>query len=134
MKTTCTVLVVDDDEAQGYAIVRMLQFAQYRVIRATTGAEAVAAISGQQPDLIMLDINLPDANGFVIAQRLKADPNTRHVPVVFHSASSPPWAHEKTSGLAAFLTTPIEPDHLLHVIRGTLARAAARTESRQTAH
>jgi CheY-like chemotaxis protein len=120
------VLVVDNAEAQCDAIVRMLQDAGYGVIRATTGAEALAVAFEQQLDLVLLDINLPDTSGFILAQTFKAASNTRHLPIIFYSASRAPseGVEEKAAELGAFLTTPIERNHLLNVVRGTLARAA----------
>src|SRR5687768_8372375 len=79
------VLVVDDDEVKRYTTVRTLERAGYDVREAKTGAEGLL-IARELPDLIVLDVKLPDLDGFEVCRRLKAEPHTHDIPVVHLSA------------------------------------------------
>lgn len=68
------ILVVDDYDAGRYATTRTLTSAGYAVIEAATGAEALQKVKEAHPDLVILDVNLPDIDGFEVCQRIKADP------------------------------------------------------------
>jgi CheY-like chemotaxis protein len=81
-----SILVVDDAEATRYTLARMLRKARYEVREAGTGGEALR-LAAEQPDLIILDINLPDLSGHEVRRRLKADPTTAAIPVLHLSAS-----------------------------------------------
>jgi CheY-like chemotaxis protein len=81
-----TVLAVDDNDAVRYAVVRFLREGGYKVLEARNGREALV-LAAQDPDLITLNINLPDMNGFEVCRRLKADPATAQIPVLHISAS-----------------------------------------------
>ncbi len=122
---TYKVLTVDDNEAHCYALTRSLGAAGFSVLAAYTGAEALKIAMRERPDLVLLDIHLPDVSGIEVCRRLKADPQTSAIPVVFHSGTADASASQATreAGAAAFLTYPIEPIHLFSVIRGCLARA-----------
>jgi CheY-like chemotaxis protein len=79
------------------------------------------------PDVILLDINLPDVNGYEVCSRLKQDAITKSIPVVFHTATEstgPAKSYAETVGASAFLTYPIDSTQLAMVIRGAAARAA----------
>ncbi len=123
-----TILVVDDYEAQLSAAKRTLESAGFLVITAANGVEALFA-ARRNPDLILLDVGLPDLNGFNVCRILKRDPTTTRIPVVFMSAT-----HTDTSSLDlgaaagsdAFLFHPATRQELLSVIAGAMARASAR--------
>ncbi len=81
-----TILVVDDYEAHLYAAKRTLESEGFLVVTAATGVEALFT-ARRNPDLILLDVGLPDLTGFDVCRILKRDPKTRQIPVVFISAS-----------------------------------------------
>src|SRR5215470_7608398 len=84
--TAVTILAVDDNDAVRYSLTRSLKAGGYQVIEARTGAEALQmATCG--PDLITLDVQLPDTSGFEVCRRLKSDPLTAHIPVLHVSAT-----------------------------------------------
>lgn len=119
-----TILTVDDNEIHCYAMARMLEHAGYKVLRANTGTRALVMVMEHKPDAVLLDINLPDVNGYEVCRRIKAESDTRHIPVIFHTATDATAGaktHAELVGSSAFLTYPIQPDHLLTVLRGTLA-------------
>jgi CheY-like chemotaxis protein len=121
------ILAVDDNEAHRYALVRTLEYAGYTVRHAGSAAEAFAVVQREHPDLVLLDVHLPDGNGFEICRRLKDDPATRDILVIMHTATwtGPLHAHIVDCGANAFLTYPIQTEHLTSVVEGTLARAAS---------
>src|SRR5687768_3907015 len=80
------ILVVDDVAANRYTAVRILERAGYEVSEATTGGEALAAVE-RRPDLIVLDVHLPDMLGFEVSERIRARPDTAHIAILHLSAS-----------------------------------------------
>ncbi|MDF1505335.1 ATP-binding protein [Roseisolibacter sp. H3M3-2] len=130
-----TVLVVDDTEANRFAVSRMLEVAGFRVREAATGRDALAraAEPGSRPDLVLLDVRLPDLLGFEVARRLKADPDTAHIPVLHLSASftSPEAAAEGLdAGAEGYLTHPVDPRVLVATVRAILRGAHAEARLR----
>lgn len=127
------VLIVDDNDANRYAAARILQNAGYRTLEAATGGEGLEAAEREQPDVIMLDVQLPDIIGFEVAQRLRANPKTRHLAVLQISASYTD-ADAKATGLEAgadsYLTHPVEPQVLIGTIQALIrVRTAERALS-----
>ncbi|HEY0151263.1 MAG TPA: ATP-binding protein [Longimicrobium sp.] len=129
-----TVLNVDDYPAALYATSRVLRQAGYRVLEATTGAEALAR-AGECPDLIILDVNLPDVDGFEVARRIKADPETATIPLLHMSAAYRDPEHRALGlegGADAYLAQPVEPRELLATIRALLRVREAESVVRQS--
>src|SRR5262245_2909104 len=84
--SAATILNVDDNEAGRHATSRMLRKARFQVTEAESGAAALR-LAREGPDLIVLDVNLPDHDGFEVCRRLKADPATAAIPVLQLSGS-----------------------------------------------
>lgn len=80
------ILVVDDNDAGLYVSSRILKKAGYNVLEASTGLEALE-MAQQQPDLIILDLNLPDIDGFEVCKRIKEDANTSSIPILHLTAA-----------------------------------------------
>lgn len=87
-QTNKTIFLVDDVVERLHLLTTMLTESGYRIRAAKTGKEAIASIQAEIPDLILLDVKLPDINGFEVCKRLKDDKKTRHVPVIFLSELS----------------------------------------------
>src|SRR5262249_46322967 len=103
-----TILIVGDTEASRYAIGLVVRKAGYQVIEGSSGADALA-LAEQGPDLVILDINLPDLSGYDVCKRLKAGPRTAHTPVMHLSASfvgSDARAEGLEGGADGYLTYP----------------------------
>lgn len=115
-----TVLVVDDSAPMRQAIRGMLENAGYVVAEADGGAAALQLARLLQPQLITLDVMLPDLDGFDVIQVLRNDPLTRELPVLFVSATS-----ERERALAlggsGFITKPFTSDDLISQVRLLLA-------------
>ena len=121
------ILATDDNIAFNYAICRTLEQNGYACVKANTGAEALRLAAEERPDLILLDVNLPDINGFEVCHRLTSDARTKGIPVIFLSAaqnSSHAREMGRSVGADGFLFAPVETSQLLTVIQGALTRAA----------
>jgi PAS domain S-box-containing protein len=115
------ILAVDDNAAALYATTRVLRSAGYDVVQATTGSAALAA--APEVDLVVLDINLPDIDGFEVCRRLRAAPETAQLPVLHLSAT---FTHSRDlelglqAGADSYLTRPVETPVLLATVRTLL--------------
>ena len=108
-KPPLTVLLVDDREVNRYAVSRILQKAQFVVREAATGEDALR-LAAQKPDLVILDVNLPDLSGYEVCRRIKADPATTSIPVLHLSATfvgSEDRAEGLEGGADGYLTYPL---------------------------
>ena len=117
-----TILCADDTEAQRYAVSRVLRRAGFRVIEARTGREALE-LSCSGPDLIVLDVNLPDINGIEVCRQIKSNESTSRTPVLQVSAtlvSTEARVAGLEGGADAYLVQPIDPDELTATIRALL--------------
>src|SRR3989338_5135079 len=90
MKNKGEILVIDDTVASLRLISRMLEEAVYSVSLAESGEQALSMVAGKPPELILLDVLMPGMSGFEVCERLKADPKTGGIPVVFLTASDDP--------------------------------------------
>jgi len=112
---TARILIVDDVPANTRLLEARLSSEYYQVATAQDGFEAIRLAISWQPDLILLDVMMPDMDGFEACRRLKANPETLHIPVVMVSALDDPA--ERLQGLEAgaddFLPKPVEYDTLL---------------------
>ena len=77
------ILIVEDSPTTAGVITNILAAFNYDTAIAATGAAAMESIQAQRPDLVLLDVLLPDTNGAIICQRLKADPSTWDIPVIY---------------------------------------------------
>jgi PAS domain S-box-containing protein len=112
------ILNVDDDDAGRYTTSRTLTDAGFEVVEATTGLEGLRLAAGQ-PDLVLLDVNLPDIDGFEVCARLKADPATARIPVIHLSATaidSDSRAEGLEGGADAYLTQPVATRELVALL------------------
>ncbi|WP_242340588.1 MULTISPECIES: ATP-binding protein [Anaeromyxobacter] len=123
MNSRAHILFVEDDEATRYAVNRILANAGFRVSVAATGAQARALARSARPELVLLDVQLPDAIGFDVCRDLKADPATAALPIVFLSARRAD-ADDVVRGLEGgadlYLTHPVEPHVLVAALNALL--------------
>ncbi len=113
---------VPDDDAARYVVTRSLRMAGFGVVAAATGADALR-LARARPDLVVLDVNLPDIGGFEVCRMLKADPATASIPVLHLSASfvrSDDKAQGLEGGADGYLTQPVESPELTATVKALL--------------
>ena len=105
-------LLIVDDQAINIQVIYQAFAGDYQVFMATNGQQALTLCQSSPPDLILLDVVMPDMDGFEVCRRLKADETTAHIPVIFVTAHSD--AAQETRGLnlgaVDFIAKPINPD------------------------
>ena len=117
-----TVLYVDDNEAHRHAFSMIFREAGFEVKEAATGGEALR-LTAEKPDLVVLDVNLPDIDGFEVCRRIKAHPATTAIPVLHLSAlhlTPQDKARSLEEGAEGFLAKPVEPQELIAEARALL--------------
>jgi two-component system, OmpR family, alkaline phosphatase synthesis response regulator PhoP len=120
--TKPTILIVDDTPAN-IDLLKGLLRERYRIKAATSGEKALAiAAKAPPPDLILLDVMMPDLDGHETCRRLKADPGTADIPVFFVTGRLDPA--ERATGLALgaldYLLKPVDPERLLERVAAVL--------------
>jgi signal transduction histidine kinase len=117
-----SVLNVDDYSPGRYSRTRILRQAGFTVHEAATGEQALAALI-HRPDLVLLDVNLPDINGFQVCKRIKENPDTAGT-LVLHMSASSLLPTDQIAGLEGgadgYLTEPVEPAVLIATIKSLL--------------
>jgi two-component system cell cycle response regulator len=126
---TARVLVVDDVPANVKLLEARLSAEYFDVATATNGAEALAICEKAECDIVLLDVMMPDMDGFEVCRRLKANPSTHHIPVVMVTALDHP--SDRVKGLEAgaddFLTKPVSDVALIARVR-SLSRLKLMTD------
>ena len=113
------VLVVEDDPEINELVGAYVQIAGFDYQSALTGSQAVEKARHHTPSLIVLDIMLPDFDGFEVARRLKSEANTRGIPIVMLTALDREEYRQRgaSAGALAYLTKPFDPERLLEAIK-----------------
>ncbi|MCE4554899.1 hybrid sensor histidine kinase/response regulator [Roseateles cellulosilyticus] len=128
------LLIVNDDPVGRYTTVRQLGAAGFPTLEAATGAEALMLADGAL-GAIVLDIHLPDIDGFEVCRRLRAQPGTRRVPIVHLTAaflSDEDKVRGLDAGADAYLTHPVEPAVLVSTIQALVRTRAAEDAMRRS--
>ena len=135
-EVNATILNVDDDEASQYVKTRILRHAGFQVIEADRGSRVIPLMQTHQPDLVLLDVNLPDGSGFDVCRAIKADPNLASTIVVQMSSSFVGQA-DRIKGLQAgadsYFTEPMEGEELVANVNALLRIRKMELELRRSA-
>jgi two-component system, OmpR family, response regulator len=125
------LLVVDDEDTIRELLCGSLRFAGYEVTSAGSGADALRASISERPDLVLLDVRMPDGDGFEVARRMRAAGGPE-VPVIFLTARDE--VHDRLAGFEAggddYITKPFSLDEVLARIKAVLKRTRQATGSR----
>jgi len=126
-----TILIVDDQPDNLYVLRRLLRGQSYAVLEAASGAEALRIAGEHRPDLILLDVMMPEMDGFEVVRRLREDAATRPIPMVLLTANAPD-ERLKIQGLNLgadeYLTQPINNNELLARVEALLRTKRAQDE------
>jgi CheY-like chemotaxis protein len=131
-----TILNVDDNSANRYVKSRILRAAGFAVVEAGTGEDALTAAAAARPDLVLLDIRLPDISGIEVCRRLRASTATQHLPIVHISATHISPADEASSvdaGADIYLAEPVDAKELSSAVRTLLKLRSTEQGSRRGA-
>src|SRR5262249_45058144 len=132
---TARVLVVDDVLANVKLLEARLTAEYFDVVTAMNGPEALAICARAQCDIVLLDVMMPEMDGFEVCRRLKADPATHHIPVVMVTALDQP--SDRVRGLEAgaddFLTKPVSDIALIARVRSLVRLKMVTDELRMRA-
>lgn len=112
------ILVVEDNDTIRDAFSILLGESGYRVLQAATGAEALALSTSERPDLVLMDLGLPDENGLEVTRQLKSDEGTRAIPVVALTGRALETNERECmeAGCVGYLAKPIDTEQLLQRI------------------
>ena len=127
------ILIVDDSEPNLILLRSLLLLEGYRVSTARNGLEALEAALSEPPDLVLLDVMMPEMDGYEVCQRLKAHPSTSDVPIIFVTAKGE--VNERVIGLEVgaddYISKPYHPDELRARVKAALRTKVARDRLRQ---
>ncbi|HEY2988745.1 MAG TPA: response regulator, partial [Candidatus Binatia bacterium] len=122
MKTPAKILVVDDTPKNVKLLADLLTVKGYAVVTATSGAEALKRVEAEKPDLVLLDVVMPEMSGYEVCRKIRENPEAGILPVVMVTALDP--SEERIKGLDAgaddFLTKPINQAELLARVKSLL--------------
>jgi CheY-like chemotaxis protein/MinD-like ATPase involved in chromosome partitioning or flagellar assembly len=129
------ILIVDDDLETLRLVGLMLQRQGYEIVAANNGTQAMGMARTEKPSLIVLDIMMPDIDGYEVTKQLRADPDTSNIPIILFTAKS--QVDDKVEGYEAgaddYLTKPVHPAELVAKIKGLLSRGRTK-EQEPAAH
>jgi two-component system cell cycle response regulator DivK len=117
-----TVLIVEDSPAISEPLADAFRFANFAVLQAANAIQALQFASERRPDLIIMDIQLPDLDGISAALTLKGDPETRHIPIVAMTAYDIAGDQARTLSkvCVAYYQKPIRPHDLVNLVTAIL--------------
>jgi two-component system cell cycle response regulator DivK len=117
------VLVIEDEEDNRRIVRDLLTSVGYEIIEAVTGPEGVTAAEMHLPDLILMDIQLPELDGYEVTRRIKANPNLCHIPIIAVTSYALSGDDVKAfeAGCDAYIAKPFSPRALLAKVREYLS-------------
>jgi CheY-like chemotaxis protein len=129
-----TILIIDDDIDTLKLVGIMLERKGFRILASTTGEKGLKLANKEYPDLILLDVMIPDINGYEIAKSIRANPATENTPIIMFTARS--QVDDKVEGLEAgadaYITKPARPRELFAQVNSVLKRAPQRSSASAT--
>jgi two-component system, cell cycle response regulator DivK len=121
-----TILYVEDNPDNRTLVRRILLSEDYNLIEAVNAAEALKVLEATKPDLILMDINMPDMDGYTLTARIKTTPGFERVPILALTANVMRGDKEKTleAGCDGYIQKPLDIDQLIREVERFLARSA----------
>jgi len=132
--TAATILIVDDEETNLYALRLILESKGYRCLEASSGPEAIQIAAAATPEVVLLDIHMPEMDGYEVCRRLKADARTESIPIIFLTAryrDHDEIARGLDAGAHDYVTKPFSAPELLARIGVMVRIQRAEAEARR---
>jgi len=122
MDSVSKILVVDDNEANRSLVRETLEGEGYEIVEATGGSEGVAAFERTLPDCVLLDVHMPDLDGFAVCERIRSHPSGPETPIVFLTALRDVDTFDRAlrAGADDFLTKPVRPTEIVVRVQAAL--------------
>lgn len=122
-----TILLVEDNEDNRTIYRTILEHVGYTVVEAADGEAGIERARDSSPDLILMDVSIPKINGWDATRTLKADPNTRHIPIIALTAHALEQDRERAreAGCDGYLAKPIPPREVIEEVRRFLGTSEA---------
>ena len=119
-----TILVIDDDQPLRSAMVELLGFAGYRVAEASSARQGLTTLDTHTFDLIMVDLMMPDMDGYSLLAEVRRRPDTAHVPVIIVTGKADPADQEESlrRGATGYLVKPFRLDEVLAAIEKAIKK------------
>ncbi len=120
VESSKTVLHVEDNDDNRILVRRLLIFGGYNVVEAENAIQAISMLETCKPDLILLDINMPEVDGYTLTMQLKSNPIYNHIPIVAITANALRGDRERTyqAGCNGYIEKPIDIDAFLDNVDG----------------
>ena len=114
MENSRTILYVEDNFENRILVRRILMAEGYLVLEANSARQALDVLQAQMPDLILMDINMPDVDGYTLTTHIKALPRTAHIPVIALTANVMKGDRERSldAGCDGYIQKPVDVDEL----------------------
>src|SRR5512144_335372 len=130
------ILIIDDDLDTLRLVGLMLQRQGYQISAATNGTQGLAKAFEEKPNLVLLDVMMPDMDGYEVARRLRKNPTTAQTPILMFTAKT--QLDDKVTGFEVgaddYLTKPTHPSELQAHVKALLARSTQKGESITISH
>lgn len=122
MSTPKTILIVDDEPYMIRLLQHHVERAGYKMVKAVNGREALEKVGSEKPDLIIMDVMMPELNGLEVLSQIRESPETAELPVIIMTANAQRFTKEEAeaAGVSAFLTKPFSPTQLMLQIQNQL--------------
>ncbi len=118
-----TALLIEDNDSNQHLATFLLEKAGFVVTQAGDGAIGLASAQRERPDIIVLDIEMPEMDGYETLEHLRADPRTRDIPVLVASSYAMPGERQRAMelGVQDYLEKPFDPDDFINRVRQLLS-------------
>ena len=118
------ILVIEDNENNMYLVTYLLEKAGYEVLPAETGLQGIEISIASSPAVILLDIHLPEMDGYDVARKFRSDPRFNKTPLIALTSFAMPGDRQKCidAGCDDYMSKPIDPDTFISEIEGFLSR------------
>jgi two-component system cell cycle response regulator DivK len=131
MRVPLKAILIEDNENNRYLLTLLLEHTGFTVVSLTSGKTAIETIHREVPDVILMDIQMPEMDGYEVAAMLKQDPFAARVPIVGVSSFAMPGDRDKAlrAGFAGYIEKPVDPERFGQSVIAFLGRTEAHHEN-----